>query len=227
MAQLENEKLAVLFGSYKLLLEERLDRYRLLNIGEDSIRYDFFAAIMQTYGLKPSQIQLEVPLDSQSFIPVGNKDAKRKEKPMIDLVVIEPDLKISVEFGLFRQNSNEKGSINKTYRTVKMLNDMIRLSLETYFTHTSGYFVCVADHKMLGHQMESKITERFPSNYLITNHIIEHQIKQKTNNFDQRFLHVFSPMNRDISSRLIVNERLQAQHINNETRLLIWEVSLT
>lgn len=34
--------LEVLFSNYKNLLQERLDRYRLLHICEDSVRYDFF-----------------------------------------------------------------------------------------------------------------------------------------------------------------------------------------
>ena len=220
-----NKNIITLFDNYKTLLEERLDRHRLLNIGEDTIRYDFFSAIMETYQLRPAQIQLEVPINAQCFIPFIDKNSKRKEKPLIDLVVTEPELNISVEFGLFRQNSNEDGSINKTARAVKMLNDMIRLSLEKYFTQTKGFFICVADHKILGHQMKSKIIGRFPSDYLITNEIIKHQLQQKTNHFDMRFLNVYIPMNRNIKSTLIFNERLEAQHIKNETRLLIWEVS--
>jgi hypothetical protein len=215
-----------LLTNYKKLLEERLDRYRLLNIGEDTIRYDFFSAILQTYNFRPAQIQIEVPINAQCFIPLVDKNSKRKEKPLIDLVVAEPELNISVEFGLFRQNTNEDGSINKTARTVKMLNDMVRVALETNFTQAKGLFICVADHKILGHQMTSKIIGRFPSDYLISNKIITHQLQQKTNHFDRRFLSVFSPMNRNIKSTLIFNERLEAQQIKNETRLLIWEVSL-
>ena len=203
-----------------------LTEYRLLNIGEDTIRYDFFSAILQTYNFRPAQIQIEVPINAQCFIPLVDKNSKRKEKPLIDLVVAEPELNISVEFGLFRQNSNEHGSINKTARTVKMLNDMVRVALETYFRQAKGLFICVADHKILGHQMTSKIIGRFPSDYLISNEIITHQLKKKTNKFDHRFLNVFSPMNRNIKSTLIFNERLEAQQIKNETRLLIWEVSL-
>lgn len=222
-----NSTLEQLFDNYKRLLEERLDKYRLLHIGEDTIRYDFFAALMETYGLKPSQIQLEVAINGQCFIPLGEAIAYRKEKPLIDLVVMEPELNISVEFGLFRQNSNEKGAINKTARIVKMLNDMIRVSLETYFTGTLGYFICVADYKMLGHQMRNNVIDRFPSNYLITNEIIERQLEDKTNRFDKRFLKVFQPMDRKILSQLIYNEPLSAAKIKYDTRLLIWQITLT
>jgi hypothetical protein len=216
----------ILFQTYKNLLEERLNRKPLLLLGEDSIRYDFFAALMETYNFRPSQIQIEVPINSQTFIPSNEKISFRNEKPLIDLVVDEPELKLSIEFGLFRQNSNEDGTINKTSRLIKMLNDMIRVALEAHFTNTTGFFICVADHKMLGHQIRSNIVERFPSNYLITNTIINYQLQQKTNKFDKRFLNVFQPLNKEISSRLIFNEPLVAQNIHHETRLLVWEVSI-
>jgi len=215
-----------LFNKYKNLLEERLDKLPLLNIGEDSIRYDFFAALMETYSFRPSQIRLEVAIHQNCFVPVKDIKALRKEKPMVDLVVKEPELHISVEFGLFRQNSNKDGTINKTARTVKMLNDMIRVALEKHFTGTRGLFICVADHKMLGHQLSSKILGRFPSDYLITNDIIERQLKKKTNQFDRRFLKVFQPMNSQIRSELIYNRLLKAKQINNPTYLLIWDVGI-
>ncbi|SMG51654.1 hypothetical protein [Sphingobacterium psychroaquaticum] len=218
--------LEVLFSNYKNLLQERLDRYRLLHICEDSVRYDFFSALIETYGLRPSQIQIEVPINEKCFNSRNNDKAFRKEKPLIDLVVKEEFLNISAEFGLFRQNSNEDGTINQTYRTVKMLNDMIRVSLEANFTGTRGFFICVADHKMLGHQMNSKIIDSFPSNYYITTALIEHQLKQKTNNFDHRFLQIFKNEGRNIVSKLIFDESLKAKLVMHETKLLIWEVYL-
>lgn len=186
----------------------------------------FFSALIETYGLRPSQIQIEVPINEKCFNSRNNDKAFRKEKPLIDLVVKEEFLNISAEFGLFRQNSNENGTINQTYRTVKMLNDMIRVSLEANFTGTRGLFICVADHKMLGHQMKSKIIDSFPSNYYITTALIEHQLKQKTNNFDHRFLQIFKNEGRNIVSKLIFDELLKAKLVMHETKLLIWEVYL-
>ncbi|MBV8252331.1 MAG: hypothetical protein JO154_06960 [Chitinophaga sp.] len=216
-----------LFQAYKNLLEERLNRKPLLLLGEDSIRYDFFAALMEAYSFRPSQIQIEVPINSQTFIPAKEKISYRNEKPLIDLVIDEPGLRLSAEFGLFRQNSNEDGTINKTARLVKMLNDMIRVSLEAHFTNTTGLFICVADHKMIGHQIRSNIVDPFPADYVINNDIINHQLEQKTNKFDKRFLKVFQPLKKDIASTLIVNEQLRAKKIKHETRLLIWKVSIT
>jgi len=215
-----------LFHNYKKLLEERLDRMPLLAIGEDSIRYDFFVSLMETYTLRASQIQIEVPINHQCFIPAKEKISFRNEKPLIDLVVDEKDLKLSVEFGLFRQNSNENGTIDKTARLVKLLNDMVRVSLESYFNSTKGLFICVADSKMLGHQIRSGIVNRFPADYLITNDIIDHQLQQRTNKFDKRFLNVFRPLNRSIESRLVYNETLTANYIKKQTKLLVWDVRL-
>lgn len=215
-----------LFYCYKHLLEERLSTKPLLLISEDCIRYDFFAALMQVYRFKPCQIQLEAPINNQTFIPANEKISFRKEKPLIDLVVDERELKISAEFGLFRQNSNEYGSIDKTARLVKMLNDMIRVSLQSFFTKTTGLFICVADNKMLGHQIRSRIVNSFPSDYNITREVIFHQLNQKTNKFDKRFLNVFLPLNKSISSKIILDEALKASNVTKDTRLIIWEVKL-
>ena len=83
-----------LFQNFKILLEERLDRKPLLSIGEDSIRYDFFVSLMDTYKFRASQIQIEVPINHQCFIPAKDKISYRNEKPLIDLVVDENDFKL-------------------------------------------------------------------------------------------------------------------------------------
>ena len=66
----------------------------------------------------------------------------------------------------------------------------------------------------------------FPSDYVITNDIINRLLCQKTNDFDKRFLNVFQPLKKEIRSQLIVNQELVASEIECETRLLIWEVSI-
>lgn len=174
-------------------------------LGEGSIRYDFFAALMETYHFRPCQIHLEVPLNPQTFILSKEKISFRKKKPLIDLVVLEPDLHLSVEFGLFRQNSNEDGTINQT----------------AHFTSSVGLFVCVADHKMIGHRLENGYFRPFPCDYEISNEFINYQLTTRTNKFDKRFLNVFQPFNKRIISRLFVEEELQASKINNDTWLLV------
>ena len=67
---------------FKELFTERCDRIPLLNLGEDSVRYDFFIALSEVEKLKPCEIQIEVPIRNsesiQYFIPRDNKKSKRK-----------------------------------------------------------------------------------------------------------------------------------------------------
>lgn len=214
------------FLNHKLLLEDRLNKLYLIQIGEDSIRYDFFVSLMQTLNLKPSQIQIEFPLHENTFIPKNEKISYRNEKPLIDLKIMEENLRISVEFGLFKQNSNENGTIDKTARLIKTINDMIRVALESHYTNSKGYFICVADEKMLKHQIRSKVFGPFPSSYEITMEKIDILLQKKTSDFDNRFLKVFNQMNKTITSRLVYDKKLEAVKIRNEARLCVWEVQL-
>lgn len=213
------------FDKYKTVFSERCDKIKLLDLGEDSIRYDFFIALSDIEKLRPSDIQLEYSIHKSAFTERQNKDSKRKEKPQIDLVVDTNKHKLNFEFGLFRQNSNEDGSINKTARTVKMLNDMIRLALDSYYTKRDAYFICVADDKMLGHQLQTKLLDKFPSNYKINKELIKKQKEKKTSNFDDRFLNVFNELDIEINSEIVFYEKVEAKLINRETRIIIWNVT--
>lgn len=209
---------------YNELLSKRLDNIPLLDISEDTIRYDFFIALTEVERINSWDIQLESSINQNAFEPRNNKDSNRKEKPQLDLVVNKEKLNISVEFGLFRQNSNKEGTINKTARTVKMMNDMIRLGLDSLFTKRNSYFICVADDKMIGHQLRTKILGKFPSDYLITKSVIQKQKETRTSDFDNRFLDVFFKNNYQIESRIIYNEILSAKQINRETRIIVWKI---
>ncbi len=213
-----------IFDSYKKLFEERCGKIKLLDLGEDSVRYDFFIALSEIEKLKPCDIQLEYSIHKSAFKERLNKKSKRKEKPQIDLVVETEQRKLNFEFGLFRQNSNEEGSINKTARTVKMINDMIRLAVDSHFTNRESYFICVADDKMLGHQLQSKILGKFPSDYVINKELIKKQKEKKTSDFDDRFLAVFNELDLSIKSKIIFNRKVEAKLINRETRIIVWNV---
>lgn len=209
---------------FKELFTERCDKFPLLDFGEDSVRYDFFIAISEVEKLKPSDIQIEFPMGNQSFIPRMNIKSKRKEKPQLDLVIDKGNLRISVEFALFRQNSNFEGNINKTARTVKMINDMIRLGIDSYYTKRKAYFICVADDKMIGHKLRSGILGKFPSDYEISRKLVEQQREIKTSAFDDRFINKFNEMNFEFNAKLIFNEEVKAREIKGETRILVWEI---
>lgn len=115
-------------------------------------------------------------------------------------------LQIAVEFGFFRENNNPKGTINKTAKAVKMFNDMLRLSLYKHFTAYPAYFICVADYKMIGHQIRNKYVGSFPSNYYITNEFIDHQLSQKCNMFDSRFVNKYKQLNIELTAKIVYNE---------------------
>lgn len=214
------------FEEFFNLFSERCDDTPLLLLGEDSIRYDFFCAITTICNLRPAQIQIEVPIHISSFVPRANQNSYRKEKPQMDLVVETENLNISVEFAMFKQNSNEFGTVNSTSRTVKFMNDMIRLAIDSVHTNRKSYFICVADDTFLGHQLKTKLIGRFPSHYLITPEIIDKQMETKTSKFDDRFLTVLKKLNRNIKADLIFERNVIANKIHRLTKILIWEVEM-
>lgn len=163
-------------------------------------------------------------MNVSSFIPRANQNSYRKEKPQMDLVVETEQLNISIEFAMFKQNSNENGTVNSTARTVKFMNDMLRLAVDKHFTSRNSYFICVADDTFLGHQLKTKLIGKFPSHYEITSEIIKRQKETKTSKFDNRFLTVFDSLQGIIKADLIYNRDIIGPE--RQTKILIWEVSL-
>jgi hypothetical protein len=214
----------LVFEKYKNLLQERINKISFLEIREDSIRYDFFVALSEIEKLSPSDIQLEYSIHKSAYLPRENKQSKRNENPQIDLVVDTSTNKLNFEFGLFRRNSNENGSIDKTAKTIKMINDMIRLALDSNFTNRDSYFICVADEKILGHQLQSKIIGSFPSNYLLDKDLVCGLKQLKTSKLDDRFAHKLNELDLKINSEIIFNEKLEA--LSLETRVIVWKVML-
>ncbi|WP_281296936.1 hypothetical protein [Flavobacterium limnophilum] len=212
-----------IFKTYKKLFTQRCHNIPLLEIGEDSVRYDFFIASTEVKNLKNYEIVLESAISSQAYIPRQvSPNTLRKQKPKMDIVIDK--LNICAEFGLFRQNSNEEGTINKTNRLIKTLNDMIRLGLESNFTKRNAYFICVADSKMLRHQLQSKSLGPFPSDYQINLDLVNELCLKKTSDFDRRFINKMQELNLSFNAKLIFNEEIIADKINLETRLIAWEV---
>lgn len=213
------------FNRFKELFEQRFQRIIVTNIGEDSVRYDFFLALKEIKNLNSWDIQLEHPISSEAYVPRNNQRSYRKEKPQMDLWVDIPDFKIGCEFGLFRQNSNIDGSIDTTERTFKMLDDFLRLTLHCHFTQSRGYFICVADSMMLGHRLRNRALGAFPSDHYTFNNLeLEHIIGNKKNNLEERFLNKLGELNLNVNAALIYNERVNSNINRLETRILIWEV---
>jgi hypothetical protein len=170
-------------------------------------------------------IQLEYPIHENSFIPRKHPNSKRLEKPQSDLYIQKENIHLCAEFGLFRQNSNEKGNINKTERLAKMTKDMIRLGLNSYYTNCKSYFVCVADCKMCGHQLDYKVFDAFPGDiYYFTQTAIETIRKFVKFEMDDRFFSKFCQANIAISAAKIFDQPVISPRNIFNTRTLIWEI---
>jgi hypothetical protein len=217
------------FLEFKRLFEIRYNQISVLNMGEDSVRYDFFTALQKIKGLEPWQLQLEYPLHENSFIPNLKKGSKRNEKPQVDLWVNEPDIKLCVEFGMFRRNSNDKGDIAVTENTIKMLNDFIRVALHSHCASCEGYFVCIADAKMLDYQLlKSKALPAFPGkqykfNYSVVESLIN--MYKSAKKFDMRFVNRKKELALDITSDLVFCDQVMSQTNPLKTLALVWKVN--
>ena len=142
---------------------------------------------------------------------------------------------MTAEFGLFKRNSNPNGSVNATEKVFKMLNDMLRLSLNQVYNPNESFFICVADSKVLGAQMRNNILPAFPAtgysfNYMNINTWIR-DLKSAESIFDKRFVDKANILQLSINAELIFNERIQNPvqqnlTINNlETRALIYKIN--
>jgi hypothetical protein len=225
------------FNEFKTNFERRFILQSILDLGEDSVRYDFFIAFMNNNNLQPHDIQLEYPINSNAFVSNLHPNSKRKENPQIDLYCSHPNKVITAEFGLFKRNSNPNGSVNAPEKVFKMLNDMLRLSLNQLYCSNESYFVCIADSKILGAQMRNNIIPAFPApiytfNYLDINTWIN-DLKSAEVVFDNRFVDKANILQLSIMAELVFNQQIlnpAQQHLdtnNLETRALVYKINAT
>ena len=142
---------------------------------------------------------------------------------------------MTAEFGLFKRNSNPNGSVNATEKVFKMLNDMLRLSLNQIYYPNESFFICVADSKILGAQMRNNILPAFPAtgysfNYMNINAWIR-DLKSAESIFDKRFVDKANILQLSINAELIFNGKIQnpvqpnLETNNLETRALIYKIN--
>ena len=230
-----NDKLNLVFNEFKNNFERRFQKQSILDLGEDSLRYDFFVALMNVFSLKSHDIQVEVPIHKETFIERNTPGSKRKESPQIDLFSKIGDRGITVEFGIFKRNSNINASINQTESVFKILNDMLRLSLNQNYTDCDAYFVCVADEKLIGKKLRGNMFPAFPPQKYEFNHSnIEswvQSIKSAESKFDDRFFPKASELRLLINASLIYDEKiLNPTNISSnslETRIIVYKVEGT
>ena len=144
---------------FERIFTERILHYKNFNsFGEDSIRYDFFNALMNVYDLKSYQFQLEFPIPVNQFenkIKKENSGRGRHEfKPEVDLL-IDPNKSFQIgfvaEFAYFRKPEKAKNQ-DKTGKHGKILNEIFRLSLmknHNKFNNYKCYLICVTDDEMI------------------------------------------------------------------------------
>ena len=77
----DDNRMLEVFKKLKENFEERFKRISILELGEDSLKYDFFSALMEKHKLKSYQIQLEYPINKEAFESKIHKNSKRKENP--------------------------------------------------------------------------------------------------------------------------------------------------
>jgi hypothetical protein len=215
-----------IFSRFEELYEQRFKNTPTLSMGEDSVRYDFFLALQEVLNLAPHELQIEHPICPDAFIPRNHPKSTRKEKPQLDLWVDVPQLKAGFEFGLFRQNSNINGNINQTNRTYKLITDFLRLALHQYFDGGKAHFICVADAKMLKHQLKTKLLSAFPADeYKIDKLHLDNLLESSKNDVDRRFVNKFRELETEITAKKVYDEEIFSKINTLETRILIWEIN--
>lgn len=216
-----------LFKRYLKRFSERLNILPLLEIREDSIRYDLFATIMEVYGIPTWHMHLERSMHPNSYAPRVDPRRKRKENRLLDLVVEDGAHNCCFEFGLFRQSSNPDGTIDRTAKTGKLINDLVRLTLEGHLAQRESYLIGVADDKMIGHQLQTKLLDAFPANYAIDAALLGRLCEGKTFNeqIDAGLKARFEQNGSSFDAFILFNEPLHGAHVVHETRLIVWSVT--
>lgn len=219
-----------IFTLFTTLFEKRYSLNSVLNLGEDSVRYDFFVALKNALQLESWQIQLEHPIDSRTFVSNKHEKSKRDEKPQIDLWVNEDICKIAVEFAFFKRNKVDGSPGNDTEYAFKILNDFMRLGLQVYYTKCEAYFVCVADEIMLGKQLNRTNLPTFPGQHYVFN---SEALKLSMNKYksakkiDTRFFNRFKEINFTITADLVFNQQIISAVNPMMTKALVWEVKIS
>ena len=217
------------FERFKELFEKRYSLIEVSKLGEDSVRYDFFTALREIKKLEPWQLHLEYPVSEGTYHPRKTVGSKRKENPQVDLWIHEGSLKLCIEFGFFRRNSNDKGSISVTENVFKMLNDFIRIAIQSKTNSSSAYFICVADQKMLNTELyKYDGFENFPApqyifDWKIMNDLVGTYTSAKK--IDDRFLQIMKELKMKITANQIFKKEIFSKINTFKTEVLIWEVT--
>jgi hypothetical protein len=151
----------ILFQEFSNQFQDRISHFKNFNsFGEDSIRYDFFNSVIQTFNLRPYELLLEYPIPNSQFEQKTLKQesgrGRHEYKPEVDLL-IHPTKELRngliAEFAYFRKPEKATNQ-DKTGKHGKILNEVFRLSLmkhHTSFRNYNCYLICVTDSEMINY----------------------------------------------------------------------------
>ena len=153
-----------LIDDFERLLIDRIDYFQnFINFGEDSIRYDLFASLINIFNLKPHEILLEQAIPPTQFVnkeKASNQGRGRHEyKPEVDLIVFPTQyLKTGIvcEFAFFRKTEKSENQ-DKTGKHGKLLNEIYRLSLmknHLDYKNFNHFLICITDNEMMNYGKE-------------------------------------------------------------------------
>ena len=198
-----------LFERYQNLIQTRLHHFgRFQAFSEDSIRYDFYYALIQQFGLLPHNIILEQPMPDGTFIQREQNNergrGRHQDKPEFDLRVDagnNRDYGILAEFAFFR-TPEIAANQDKTGKLGKILNEVFRLSLLKHYQNIDNnvryqnfneyrcLLICVTDFDMINYGapgVQGPQVNPIADIYTIDNEFIESLRETARNKIQDKF----------------------------------------
>lgn len=227
-----------LFELYQTFLAARLQAHgSFTSFGEDSIRYDFYAAIMRLYGLEPHQIILEQPIPPSQFEQrvreVARGRGRHEDKPEFDLRVDPVGLMnegLIVEFGYFRTPEFASNQ-DKPGKHGKLLNELFRLALLKHFRLYNNhrcFFICVTDSEMINygaHGVQGPQALSIQNNYVLDENFLNRLSDTSRNKIQERFYNKARELNIIPTARRIKLINNPANNIIGQWQIWVWEVN--
>lgn len=227
-----------LFELYQTFLSARLLAHgSFTSFGEDSVRYDFYIALMRHYGLDPHQIILEQPIPPSQFeqrLREGVRGRGRHEdKPEFDLRV-DPngqlDQGLIIEFGYFRAPEFASNQ-DKPGKHGKLLNELFRLALLKNFPLYHNYkclFVCVTDSEMINYGargVQGPQALPIQDNYILDDTFLNRLSDTSRSKIQERFYNKSRELNIVPSAQRVIMINNPANHLIGQWQIWAWEVS--
>ncbi|MBC8266303.1 MAG: hypothetical protein H8E84_04995 [Flavobacteriales bacterium] len=232
--------------NFNKLVEKRLEyhQYDFTAFGEDSIRYDFFYAIMNEFKKKPHEIILEqtIPEALYNQTPRGENlgRGRHTDSPEYDMRVdIKNNQGFLIEFAYFRTPKN--ATQDRSSKHGKLLNDIYRLALLKSFTNPDGntqyknfnkykcLFICVTDNEMIeyGHNKRGRKTLPIQDEYHnISDEFLALLSKTTNDVIQERFRTKVSDLNLEINAKRMFSVMNNEDDKSKRWATWAWEVSL-